>query len=150
MIRHSLQLTQLICSFSLGLGGGSAGGAGELHESSEGLLLVGIADESLLLDDLGGVVNVASDVLHAGGGVALGLGLSLADAVLGGVLQSHGESSLEILFSLILAHADSNGIAHLASVEHTVVGEGAVCPVLAVPLGRCGIESLGNSPDNVV
>ena len=145
-----MQLTAAVSSLGLGLGGGSASGLGELEQFSEGLLFVGIADESLLVDDLGSVVNVASDLHLADGGVALRLGLSLADAVLGLVLQSHGESSLEILFSLSLFHADSNGVAHLASVEHTVAGEGAVRPVLAVPLGSIGVESLGNSPDNVV
>ena len=75
--------------FSLRLGGsldGGAGGAGKLEKSSEGLLLVSVAEESLLLNNLGGVVNVASNFLDGSGGVALGASHPLADAVLGGVL----------------------------------------------------------------
>jgi len=127
-----------------------AGGVSEGGELSQGGLLVVIAEESLLVDDLGGVVNVASDDLDGGGGVALGAHQSLGDSVLGLVLQSHGESSLEILGSGFLGDGDSDLVAGLASVEHTVVGEGGVGPVLAVPLGLFAVELLGNSPDNVL
>ena len=137
-------------SLSLGLGSDAASGFSELEKSSESLFLVGVAEESLLLDDLGGVVNIASKVLLRDGGVALRFGLSFADAVLGLMLRSHGESSLEILCSLILFHGDSNGIAHLTGIVHAVAGESGVRPVLAVPLGLLAVESLGNSPDNVL
>lgn len=137
--------------FSLGLAlAVAAGGSGELEELSEGGFLVVVADESLLVDDLGSVVDVTANVLHRGGWVALGTGLSLADAVLGGVLQSHGESSLEILAGLVLSNSDSDGVVGLGGVELAIDAEGRVGPVLAVPLGRGAVESLGNSPDNVL
>ena len=134
----------------LSLGSNATSGLGELEKFSEGLLPLVVADESLLLDDLGGVMNVTSKVLRGNGGVALGSGHSLGDTVLLLVLDGHGESSLEILCSLVLSHGDANGVAQLAGVLHAVVGEGRVGPVLAVPLGRLAAESLGNSPDNVL
>jgi len=110
---------------SLGLASAvSVGGLGELEELSEGGLLVGVVEESLLVDDLGGVVHVASNVLNGGGCVGLGAGLSLGDAVLLLVLQSHGESSLEILVSLSLSHGDSDGVVGLAGVEFAIDAEG--------------------------
>lgn len=133
---------------SLGLGG--TGGFGKLEQLSEGCLLVGVAEESLLLDDGGGVVNVASKLLNGGGWVGLGAGLSLGDTVLLLVLQSHDESSLEILGSIFLSDGDANSVGGLGSVVLSINGEGAVGPVLSAPLGLLGVEILGNSPDNVL
>ena len=154
--RHRLGLSSIATShqrasfLGLSLGSNAASGLGELEKSSESCLSVSVAEESLLLDDRGGVVNVTSKLLRGDGGVGHGLGLSLGDIVLLLSLDCHDESSLEILCSLVLFHGDANGVAHLAGVVHAVAGEGAVGPVLAVPLGLRAVESLGNSPDNVL
>ena len=114
------------------------------------MLSLAVGDKSLLLDDLCGVVNITSKVLRGDGGVGHEVGLSLVDIVLLLSLDVHGESSLEILCRLVLSHGDADVVAHLAGVVHAVVGEGAVGPVFAVPLGLGAVESLKNSPNNVV
>jgi len=126
---------------------GASGGASELSESSEGDLLVGGANESLFVDDLGGVMHIAANVLLTGGGVGGRASLSLADAVLLGVLQSHGESSLISLGALLLTDVDSNGVGGLRGVHSSVSGEGRVGPVLAHEFGLVAVEALGNAPN---
>lgn len=66
----------------LGLGSNATSGLGELEKFSQGLLPLVVGDKSLLLDDLGGVVNITSKVLRGDGGVGHGVGLSLGDIVL--------------------------------------------------------------------
>jgi len=135
---------------SLGLLGAS-GGASELSESSEGDLLVVVANESLFVDDLGGVVNITANVLADGGGVGGAdtavHNIGLSDAVLLCVLQSHGESSLSSLGASLSADVDSHGVGILRSVHSSVSGEGRVSPVLSHEFGLVAGEAFGNAPN---
>ena len=131
------------------LGGGSRG-TGKSTELLEASLLLSGGDGSLGLESLGSAVGVTADIHGGDSGVALGVLLVLLDAVLGGVLQSHGESSSEILLSLLHSHGDAHSVGHLASVEHAVGGERRAAPVLAVPLGLEAVEPLGQAPNFIV
>ena len=114
----------------------------------KGSLLLAIGNRSLLLDDLCSVVRVTTDVNGGDGGVALGLlGFVLLDAVLTSVLQSHGESSFEMLNGLRFRGSDTNGVASLLSAVESVHGKGRVAPVFAIPAGLVGVPSLGESPN---
>jgi hypothetical protein len=112
----------LSASHSLSLGStadSGSGGGGSAGELSESLLLLGVAEELDSLDSLGSLVGLA-DVHNGGSGVALGVGLSLGDSVLAGLLQGNGESSSEILLSLVLTHRHANLVVHLGSAVETV------------------------------
>ena len=137
-------------SLSLGaaLGGGSGGG-GERGELPQGCILFVVAEESLLLDDLGSMGGGAADVLHRDGGVPLGVLLDLGNSVSGLVLQSHGESSSEILVSFVLPHRDSDGVGGLGGAVPTVIGEDVGSPGLAHELGLVAVPALGQAPDNL-
>lgn len=137
---------------SLSLGGTlalSSGGVRELGELAEGSLLVVVVEESLGLDGLGALGGAGSHSHDGGGGVALRLHVSLGDAVLGLVLQSHGESSAEIVLGYTLGGGDADGVAGLAGVVEAVHGEGGVRPVLAVPLSFHAVPFLGQAPDDL-
>ena len=131
-------------SLSLGL---LASGVGELGELSQGSVFISIAEESLLLDDLGSVVWVTADVLDRDSRVSLGALLDLGDSVSGLVLQSHGESSFEILVSFGLPHRDSDGVGSLGGAVPTSIGEDASGPGLAHELGLVAVKALGQAPD---
>ena len=123
-------------------------GCSELAELLKGSLLLAIGDGSLLLDDLCSVVRVTTDVDSGDSGVALGLlCFVLLDAVLTSVLQSHSESSFEMLSSLLFLGSDTNGVAGLLSAVESVHGEGRVAPILAHPSGLVGVPFLGESPN---
>ena len=131
-------------SLSLGL---LASGVGELGELSQGSVFISIAEESLLLDDLGSVVWVTADVLDRDSRVSLRALLDLGDSVSGLVLQSHGESSFEILVSFGLPHRDSDGVGSLGGAVPTSIGEDASGPGLAHELGLVAVKALGQAPD---
>ena len=133
-------------SLSLGL---LASGVGELGELPQSSFLVVVAEESLLLDNLGSMVWVTADVLHGDSGVPLGALLDLGNSIPGLVLQSHGESSSEILVSFGLPHGDSDGVGSLGSAVPSAVGEAAGAPVLAHELGLVAVKALGQAPDNL-
>ena len=87
-------ITSVRSSFlGLGLGSNATSGLGELEKFSQGLLPLVVGDKSLLLDDLGDVVNITSKVLRGDGGVGHRVGISLGDIVLRLSLDVHGESS---------------------------------------------------------
>ena len=138
------RLWSIWSSLSLGL---LASGVGELSELPQGSISVGVAEESLLLDDLGSVVWVTADVLDRDSRVSLGALLDLGNSVSGLVLQSHGESSSEILVSFGLPHGDSDGVGSLGSAVPSAVGEAAGAPVLAHELGLVAVKALGQGPD---
>ena len=132
---------------SLSLSGLLASGVGELSELLQGSVSSGGAEESLLLDDLGSVVWVTADVLDRDSRVSLGALLDLGDSVSGLVLQSHGESSFEILVSFGLPNRDSDGVGSLGSAVPSSIGEDISGPVLAHELGLVAVEALGQAPD---
>ena len=121
----------------------------ELGELAEGSLLVLVVEESLGLDGLGALGGTGTHGHDAGGGVALRLDMSLGDAVLGLVLQSHGESSAEIVLGYTLVGGDTDGVAGLAGVVEAVHGEGRVRPVLAVPLSLHAVPFFGQAPHDL-
>ena len=136
-------------SLSLAALGSGSGAVGELGEPPQGCVLFGVAEESLLLDDLGSMFGGAANVLHRDGGVPLGVLLDLGNSVSGLVLQSHGESSSEILVSFVLPHRDSDGIGGLGGAVPSITGEDVVCPGLAHELGLVAVPALGQAPDNL-
>ena len=72
--------------------------------------------------------------------------LSLSDAILLGALGGQGESSSEILCSLVLTNGDADLVGHLGGVEATIGGEGRGGPVPLVPTDLLGIKALGETP----
>ena len=132
---------------SLSLSGLLASGVSEFSELPQGSRSVGFAEESLLLDDLGSVVWVTADVLDRDSRVSLGATLDLGNSISGLVLQSHGESSFEILVSFGLSHRDSDGVGSLGGAVPTSIREDACGPGLTHELGLVAVKAFGQAPD---